>query len=385
MLAHRAGRLAEAESGYYEVLRQRPAEPRALHFLGLLQFHRGDLEGGIERVLHSLKSDPGNARTWNALGGMLIAVGRTMDAKDAYRRATEVSPEGAEGWYNLGICLRNENDFDGAIVCLREALARDADYSRAHEALGMLFYQLGRSQEAARVYADWSSREPSNAKASHMAAAMSGQNVPNRAADEYVRKLFDESAETFDTNLEKLEYRAPQAVAQALTSRADGKFPTVLDAGCGTGQCGPLIRALSWRLVGVDISEKMIERAQTRECYDELVTSELTAFLHWRMRAFDAVVSADTLVYFGALGQLFAAANESLRERGLLIFTLEALEGGASEEYRLQEHGRYAHNESYVREALSAANFSVESLNFEAFRKEREQDVPGFLVVARRN
>src|SRR6185369_10003294 len=146
MLAHRAGRLVEAETGYHEVLRQRPAEPRALHFLGLLQFHRGDLEGGIEGVLHSLKSDPGNARTWNALGGMLIAVGRTADAKDAYRRATEVSPEGAEGWYNLGICLRNENDFEGAIASLREALARDPDYSRAHEALGMLFYQLGRSQ-----------------------------------------------------------------------------------------------------------------------------------------------------------------------------------------------------------------------------------------------
>jgi predicted TPR repeat methyltransferase len=96
-------------------------------------------------------------------------------------------------------------------------------------------------------------------------------------------------------------------------------------------------------------------------------------------------VSADTLVYFGALDELFAAANESLRERGLLIFTLEALESGAGEEYRLQQHGRYAHNETYVRNALATANFTVEALNFEAFRKERDQDVPGFLVVARRN
>jgi predicted TPR repeat methyltransferase len=385
MIAHRAGRLAEAETGYHRVLQERPTEPRALHFLGLLQFHRGDLEGGIERVLHSLKSDPGNARAWNALGGMLIAVGRTVEARDAYRRATEVSPESAEGWYNLGICLRNENDFESAIHALREALARDPSYSRAHEALGMLFYQLGRSQEAAKVYADWSAREPSNSKASHMAAAMSGKNAPARASDEYVRKLFDESAQTFDSNLEQLDYRAPQAVAQALTARADGKFPTVLDGGCGTGLCGPLIRALCWHLVGVDISEKMIERAQARECYDELVTSELTAFLHWRVRAFDAVVSADTLVYFGTLDELFAAANESLRERGLLIFTLEALDPAAGQDYRLQEHGRYAHNEAYVRNALIAANFTVEALNFEAFRKERDQDVPGFLVVARRN
>src|SRR5262249_51635699 len=155
--------------------------------------------------------------------------------------------------------------------------------------------------------------------------AMSGQNAPHRASDDYVRKLFDDSAETFESNLEQLDYRAPQAVAQALTVRADGKFPTVLDGGCGTGLCGPLIRALCWHLVGVDLSEKMIEQAQARECYDELIASELTAFLHWRVRAFDAVVSADTLVYFGALDELFAAASDSLRERGLLIFTLEAL------------------------------------------------------------
>ena len=387
MIAHRAGRLVDAETGYHEVLRHRPAEPRALHFLGLLQFHRGDLEGGIERVLHSLRSEPGNARAWNDLGGMLIAVGRTAGAKDAYRRATEAAPESAESWYNLGICLRNENDFEGAISSLREAIvrAREADYARAYGALGMLLYQLGRAPEAAKVYADWSAREPSNAKASHMAAAMSGRDAPSRASDEYVRQLFDESAESFDANLERLDYRAPQAIAEALTQRAGGKIPTVLDAGCGTGLCGPLIRALCDHLVGVDLSPKMIERASVRECYDELVASELTAFLHVRPRAFDAVVSADTLVYFGALGQLFAAANESLREGGWLIFTLEALDPSAPDDYRLEVHGRYAHSANYVRNALAAADFRVDALIPDTLRKERDQGVPGFLVVARRN
>jgi predicted TPR repeat methyltransferase len=388
MLAHRAGRLVEAETGYLEVLRRRPAEPKALYFLGLLQFHRGDRESGIERVLSSLHSDPGNARAWNDLGGMLVAAGRKADARDAYRRATEAAPENADGWYNLGICLRNENNFEGAISSLRQAIARKADYSRAYEALGTLLYQLGRAPEAAKVYADWAAREPSNAKASHMAAAMSGQNAPSRASDEYVRQLFDESAESFDANLERLDYRAPQAVANALTQKAHGKLQTVLDAGCGTGLCGPLIRALCEHLVGVDLSPKMMERASARKCYDELVATELTAFLRGRQRAFDAVVSADTLVYFGALDQVFAAANESLRDAGRLIFTLEALEAldpNATDDYRLEVHGRYAHSENYVRNALAAASFRVDTLTPHTSRKERDQDVPGFLVVARRN
>jgi predicted TPR repeat methyltransferase len=385
MLAHRTGRLVEAEAGYHEVLRRRPAEPRVLYFLGLLQFHRGDREGGIEHVLHSLRGDPDNARAWNDLGGMFIALGRTADAKDAYRRATEVARGSAEGCYNLGISLRNESDFEGAISSLREAIAREADYSRAYEALAALLYQLGRESEAAKIYTDWAAREPSNAKASHMAAAVSGQNAPSRASNEYVRQLFDASAETFDAALERLDYHAPPAVAKALSERAHGKLPTVLDAGCGTGLCGPLIRALCAHLVGVDLSPKMIERARTRECYDELVDAELTAFLHWRPGAFDAVVSADTLVYFGALEQVLAAANGSLRDAGWLVFTLEALAPNETDDYRLEVHGRYAHSEDYVREALAAANFHVDALMPDTFRKERDQDVPGFLVVARRN
>jgi predicted TPR repeat methyltransferase len=355
MLAHRTGRLVEAEAGYHEVLRRRPAEPRVLYFLGLLQFHRGDREGGIERVLHSLRGDPGNARAWNDLGGMFIALGRTADAKDAYRRAAEVAPGSAEGCYNLGISLRNENDFEGAILSLREAITREADSSRA------------------------------NAKARHMAAAMSGQNAPSRASNEYVRQLFDASAESFDAALERLDYRGPPAVAKALSQRAHGKLPMVLDAGCGTGLCGPLIRALCAHLVGVDLSPKMIERARARECYDELVDAELTEFLHRRPGAFDAVVSADTLVYFGALEQVFAAANGSLRDAGWLVFTLEALDPNETDDYTLKVHGRYAHSEDYVRKALAAANFHVDALTPDTFRKERDQDVPGFLVVARKN
>lgn len=382
MIAHRAGRLVEAESGYHEVLRRRPDEPKALHFMGLLQFHRGDREGGIERLVHSLRSDPDNARAWNDLGGMFVAAGRAIDARDAYRRATQVAPGNAEGWYNLGICLRNDGDLEGAISSLRGAIACTSGYSRAYEALAMLLYQLGRTNEAANVYSDWYAREPSNAKASHMAAAMSGSNVPSRASDEYVRVLFDESAESFDTGLERLEYRAPSVIANELSQRAGGKLATVLDAGCGTGLCGPLIRESCGELVGVDLSPKMIHFARVRNCYDELVVSELTAFLRQRPRAFDAVVCADTLMYFGALDPVFAAANESLRGGGWFIFTLEALDPRASDDYRLEVHGRYTHSENYVRRALTVANFGIDSFTRAAFRKERDQEVSGFLVIA---
>ena len=69
----------------------------------------------------------------------------------------------------------------------------------------------------------------------------------------------------------------------------------------------------------------MIEQARRRGGYDELVVAELCAFMRERPEAFDAIVSADTLVYFGALEEVCQAAHHALRPGGLFVFTVEAL------------------------------------------------------------
>jgi predicted TPR repeat methyltransferase len=163
---------------------------------------------------------------------------------------------------------------------------------------------------------------------------------------------------------------------------AERVLPAVLDAGCGTGLCGPLVRTMSARLVGVDLSSKMIDRARARGVYDDLQVAELSRFLRANAQAFDAIVSADTLVYFGALEEPLSAAQSALRPDGLLIFTLESLRG--DEDHRLQFHGRYAHSETYVRRAMRDAGLAIESLAHETLRRERLEPVNGFVVTARR-
>jgi predicted TPR repeat methyltransferase len=386
VIAHQAGRLMEAEDGYRRVLRERPSHSYALYSLSLLQFHRGEIEKALQSAQAALADGAGSGRMWNTLGSMFVAARRPGEARDAYRRATEVEPAMTEAWYNLGICLRNEGAYDLAIGCLREALARTPPFGGAYEALAMLLYELGRSQEAAQIAALWLARDPSNAKARHVAASMSGAKAPPRASDEYVREHFDAAAAGFDNNLLQLEYRAPELIAASLKRMtAAHVLSAVLDAGCGTGLCGPLIRAMAQRLVGVDLSSKMIERARHRGVYDDLQVAELSTFLRANAAVFDAVVSADTLVYFGALDEPLSASRSALRPNGLLIFTLESLsDAGATEDHRLQFHGRYAHSESYVRRAVRDAGLAIESLAHETLRRERLEPVNGFVVTARR-
>jgi predicted TPR repeat methyltransferase len=393
--AHRTGRTNEAEAAYRRLLRSRPHHPDALHFLGLLKFQQDDAAGGMELVRRSLEIAPGNPHAWNNLGNMLVAGDQPEKALEAYGRATGIDPALAEPWHNQGICLRRARKFDEAVQCLQQAIDANPRYFAAYESLGMLFYRLSRIADAARLYQRWLQMDPQNPIARHMAAATTQEHVPDRAGDQYVAKLFDGFASSFDSSLEALGYRAPQLLAAALGDHLHvqaARFD-ILDAGCGTGLCGPLLRSTAKSLTGVDLSPGMIEKARERKIYDELVTGELSAFMRSRPATFDVVLSADTLCYFGALEEPIAAARGCLRSKGLLAFTVESLRDGPGDparepgrdpgrEYRMEPHGRYAHAAAYVRQVLEANAFNVLALDPVVLRRERGKDVEGWLVIA---
>jgi predicted TPR repeat methyltransferase len=381
--AHQAGRLDVAQSAYERVLTQRPDDAKALYFFGLLQFHRGAVDAALKHVARSLELAPKNPQAWNVFGSMLTRAARLAEARAAYQKSIELAPQFAEGWYNLGISLRDEGNVPRAIECLRTAISRQADYLLAYGALADLLQQSGLIEQAAEVYREWAQREPMNAYAYHMAVATSGLQAPSRASDEFVTEYFDRFADEFDGKLERLGYRAPGLVSEALlrNSSPDARLDE-LDAGCGTGLCGPLLRERCRTLIGVDLSAKMLDRARERHVYDELIVGELTELMQTKPDTFDAIVSADTLVYFGDLEPVFTAAYRALRRDGLLIFTVEALE--TADGHKLQPHGRFAHSESYIRQALARAGFVVNELTRETLRVEGAQDATGFLVVGRR-
>jgi predicted TPR repeat methyltransferase len=417
---HQAGRLREAQNHYECILRHRPADTDTLHYLGVLRHNLGESAAGIELILRSLKIAPRNSHAWLNLGNILLEIDRAQDAYSAYQQAAEFAPTSADVWFNLGVCSRKLLQFAGAITALDRAIAlrpghapshfqrgiaqRDAgaldaaeeDYRQAlrlapnllpvYESLGVLLYRQGRIEDAAHVYQQWRVHDPDNVVAQHMLAAVSGQNVPERASGAYVAQTFDRFADTFEQNLQQLQYRAPSLVAAALryANRADQVREAVLDAGCGTGLCGPLLRPMARRLVGIDLSAGMIDKARDKNIYDELRVAELEAFMLEHPGAFDAVVAADTLVYFGALEKVFRAAWQTLRPSGSLIFTLEKMSPDATLPYNIMPHGRYSHRADYIKAVLRAEHFDLVAVDMQTLRKERGEEVTGMVVSARR-
>jgi predicted TPR repeat methyltransferase len=257
-------------------------------------------------------------------------------------------------------------------------------HREARKLLALAHCTLGEIDEAITIFNEWLDEEPENPIARHMLAACTGRDVPARASDGFVEQTFDSFAASFESKLERLAYRAPALIAAALKASDDepSKRLDVLDAGCGTGLCGTLVAPYARRLVGVDLSDGMLAQAKEKAVYDELVKTELTEYLRDTREAFDLIISADTLVYFGDLEQILFAAAGALRPKGLFIFTLEhAVTAGAGVDYRLEWHGRYSHTSAYVERLLARAGLRVE-IGCAELRMESGRPVAGLVVRA---
>lgn len=419
--AHQHGDLDTAERLYRQVLARNLAQPDALHFLGVLSHQRGRSDEAVGLIQTALKATPDHPDAHNNLGNIHNECGRLAEAEACYRRALACAPGHADALGNLGMVLEAQERLPDAFAVYGQLLQLAPQAARAHylmgmfvrkhaegiehveqaltlfrrafeldvsmlvalEAEGVTLYALQRHEEARQVYRDWLDRDPDNPIPRHMLAACGGAAAPTRADDDYVRAEFDGFAERFDRQLlEKLNYHAPQVLAGALAKLLPpGAACDVLDAGCGTGLCAPLLRPHARHLVGVDLSGGMLEQARRRGGYDELIEAELTAYLQHHPGAFDVVLSADTLVYFGDLVPVLAAMHAALRPGGWLVFSLEAL---AAEGFALSYSGRYQHARGYVEQTLRDAGFAEIAIAADSLRKEAGQPVASWVVSARR-
>ena len=152
----------------------------------------------------------------------------------------------------------------------------------------------------------------------------------------------------------------------------------ILDLGCGTGLVGAALTRQKHRLIGVDLSQKMLAQAKARNVYETLHVGEVHAFLRNSDPArFDAVCAADVFIYIGALEELFAGVARVLRPGGWFAFSTEECAGI---DYRLLPTGRYAQSENYIRR-LAATAFTVVEANATTIRMETGSPLPGRLYL----
>jgi predicted TPR repeat methyltransferase len=269
-------------------------------------------------------------------------------AADMFKQAAERAPGWAPAWFALGEARERLGDIEGAAEAFRATLK--ADHSDALGAAPRLAL-IGRAKEFSAL------------------------------PKAYVARLFDDYAPRFDAHLTKaLDYRAPALIAEALDLAAPGRrFASALDIGCGTGLMGEAVRDRVDHLTGVDLSPGMIAQARERGLYDALDVAEAVAFLaRSAPGAYDCILAADALCYFGDLRPIVQACKRVLAAGGILAFSIESFAG---EGFRLGKTVRFAHAPAYVEATAREAGFRPLLTRVASTRQEADADVPGLVVT----
>ncbi len=411
-----------------EIERKCTGHPAASLLAARAEFYKRNFSRAVAILLKLIEANPGQAAIWSDLGLVYQEAKDLTQAENAFRNCLALDPANGLALRNcvdlfiesnrhreaielmtefqshgkldkghcrrLAECYKATRQYEEAAHVVEAMLAHFPNDEELYRQLVSVWRSADDHVRFGQALQRWLDFSPENPVAKHLWGIFEhqpGELSGERASDDYVRKVFDGYAETFDQSLQDLEYQTPASVKRMLDDLLYGGALTpplqnVLDAGCGTGLCGPMLRELSVNLCGVDLSPNMLELARQRAVYDQLVESELTKFLARFDNAndlrFDLIVACDVLNYFGDLRSIFAHVLSCLCVDGLFLFSIESLAEGEDRTYELQPTGRYAHSTMKLTSLLQSTGFSDIESQACILRKQAGQDVQGSLIRA---
>lgn len=393
--------------------------------------HRmGDREGAAKDAAEAVVVDPSDPHAKGILGRVMLDLGHTAEAIACLAEAVNISPASLDYRENLAVALEQGGDADAALQVLIDGIAlcpastslrnaaillcvRRRDFGQAVRIAekarlagtadastfgmkGHALCSLGCEEEAGAAYREALNLNPEDPYLRHLVVSSGALPDSKRAPAGYIRTVFDEYADRFDSHLIALQYNLPAAIRSLLmtvSKEIATGFPhgPVLDLGCGTGMMACALQGLPvGPITGVDLSERMLCHARAKRLYTELRYGDIIDELTTQRRTWPLIVAADVFCYFGALDELLALACKRLEPGGWFIFSVEELRPDhdgtlpGNGRWALRRQGRYVHSENYVNETVRAAGLRVVQIDRLTIRQEAGGPVPGLLLAVER-
>jgi tetratricopeptide (TPR) repeat protein len=160
-----AGRFADAEVTFREMLRLDPGCLPAWNGLGVVKTREGKPTEAIAIYEEALRSHAEWAEGYARLGELRWSLGFREAAVRHFRRLAELKPDIATVWNQLGSALYELNDLAPAESCCQRAMQIDPNDLGARYNLGLIFSRQRRWREAASCYQEVLNQTPLDAEA----------------------------------------------------------------------------------------------------------------------------------------------------------------------------------------------------------------------------
>lgn len=150
--AFQQGRYQQAAALLQRQLQADPSNAPALHLLGIVRAHLGELDAASALLDRVIDLVPRAASAHMDRGNVALSLGQIELAMRAYRRAIEIDPELADAYLNLGHALRQSGDTVGAINYYEKSVDLQNQSVNAWFALGDAHFTLGDFTGALTAY-----------------------------------------------------------------------------------------------------------------------------------------------------------------------------------------------------------------------------------------
>lgn len=370
-----------AAKHYQRSLRADSSNVIAQNNLGMLLSAKQKYAAAIRHFKKILQFEPKNTMAFYNIGAVFLKQNNPEAALKYFLQLTQLEPT-FDVYYNLGVVYMDLNRYDDAILYFSKALELKPHDIATNTNLGSVYLKKQDYANAARCYQVVANFDSANKEVNYILAALSQKQLPARAPKEYVQNLFNQYARNFDQHLEFLHYKAPEALYDAVIKIIGfcREKLQILDLGCGTGLCGEKFHGVAQKLIGIDLSEKMVEVAARKKIYSELNVAAIEDVLG-NYHDIDLITAADTFVYVGSLAEIFSLCFVALKTGGLCAFTVERTE---IYPYELQKSMRFAHNEKYIEECAKRNKFTILCQENIILREEHNQPISSALYVLRK-
>ena len=153
-------------------------------------YNQGQLTTVVELAQSLVIQHPQAFVVWNILGAANIGLGQVEKASEAFKKVTDLNPNYADGFNNLGITLKDQGKLDKAIEAFNRALSIKPDYAVTYFNIGVVLMKKGKLDEAIEAYNKALTLKPNYPEAYYnMGASLKDQGNLDKAIEAYNKAI----------------------------------------------------------------------------------------------------------------------------------------------------------------------------------------------------
>lgn len=158
--ANVGGAYENAKDAYAKLIADNPTSPLVYLKRAQLELLQKNTDAAIADLVMAVKLKPDFAAAYYLASQIYASNGDFASALPPALSAAQVASGDPLAWYNLGAIAYAGGDFTNAALALERALDLQPQYANALYTLGLSYYQLGRVDDAKRIFAQLNKLDP---------------------------------------------------------------------------------------------------------------------------------------------------------------------------------------------------------------------------------